>query len=324
MHDSHLDEPCASRRIPAPDHREVAVRTVMVLAAATMLVEIVVGWTTHSMALLADGWHMATHVGALGVASLSYWAARRYATQSSFGFGTGKISALAGYTNALVLGGAAIMMVIESARRLAAPQQIDFATSLPVAIGGLIVNLVSMRILHARDETAEAHHEDGHHHAHHHHDHNHRAVALHLVADAFTSALAIGALAIGYMTGIRWLDAVTGIVGGFVVMHWVVGLCRHTSVELLDCDPAGALQQAARTALEQMDDVRVIDLHVWSLGRGQHGCVATLIASQPHDPDVYRNRILAVPSLVHVTVEVRRCHGHHETSQPMLGRLRAM
>jgi cation diffusion facilitator family transporter len=278
----------------------------MIVTAAAMVIEIVVGSVTHSMALLADGWHMATHVGALAVASASYWVARRYATRNTFGFGTGKISALAGYTNALALGAVAIVMLIESVQRFSSAAPIDFATSLPVAVGGLAVNVLSIWIL--QDDHDEHDH-------HHHHDHNHRAVALHVVADAFTSALAIAALGIGYATGIQWLDALTGIVGACAIMHWVATLCRHTSCELLDLDPAGALQQEVRARLQQIDDVRVLDLHVWSIGRGQHGCVATLIASAPRTPDDYRQRVLAIPRVAHVTIEVRRCHGDHANEQ---------
>lgn len=292
---------CASRRPPPPpDHRERSVRAVMVLATVTMIAEIVVGYTTHSMALLADGWHMATHVGALAIASASYVLARRYAAHASFGFGTGKISALAGYTSGLALGAAAIAMLVESVQRLASPEAIDFATSLPVAAGGLLVNLLSLKLLHGHgDDHDEPHDHD------HAHDHNHRAVALHIVADALTSTLAIAALAIGYATGIRWLDAATGIVGALVILHWVVTLCRSTGSELLDVDPEGVMQHRVREVLERIDDVRVVDLHVWPIGRGRYGCVATVVASRPREPDAYREQVLVVRNVSHVTIEVR-------------------
>lgn len=298
----------------------------MVLAGITMIVEIVVGYTTNSMALLADGWHMATHVGALGIASAAYVFARRYASHASFGFGTGKVSALAGYTSGLALAAAAIAMLVESIQRLFHRGEIDFATSIPVAIVGLIVNVVSVVLLDVRDHRADAadthgdnehDHQHGHHdhHAHHHdhhHDHNHRAVLLHVLADALTSTLAIAALVVGYFTGVTWLDAITGIVGSLVILHWVVSLSRSTARELLDIDPEGALQLQVRRTLERAKDTHVLDLHVWSLGGGRYGCVTTLSTSVPEEARFYRELVLSTSkTIAHVTVEVRRCEGDH-------------
>jgi len=315
MHSTNEYNACASRDLlPTPGRHERGVRAVMLLAAATMVVEIAVGYTTRSMALLADGWHMATHVGALAIASVSYVLARRYAAHASFGFGTGKISALAGYTSALVLGIAALAMLVESMRRLAGPGEIDFASSLPVAVGGLVVNLTSIALLHHHE-----HDDHGHDHGevdrHVHHDHSHRAVVLHVFADALTSALAIAALLVGYLTDIAWLDAATGIVGGAVIVHWAIELCRVTTIELLDVDPSGTLQQRVRDALERVDDTRVLDLHVWSLGGGRHGCVATVIASEPLPPAAYHARILSACEFSHLTIEIQRCDDDHRQSR---------
>lgn len=266
MH-SHAEHPCVSHHVSPPDRRERGVRAVLGLAAVTMVVEIVVGYRTGSMALLADGWHMATHVGALAIASLAYVLARRYATHVSFGFGTGKIAALAGYTSGLGLGAAAVAMVVESVQRLVDPGPVDFAASMPVAFVGLAVNLASIALLEQRGEHG---HEHAHHpHERHHHDHNHRAVVVHVIADALTSALAIVAIIVGYVSGAAWLDAITGIVGAAVILHWVASLCRTASADLLDVDPAGERQRAVRAALEAMEDVRVVDLHVWPLGGGR-------------------------------------------------------
>lgn len=297
-------------------------RAVLGLTAVTMVVEIVVGYQTRSMALLADGWHMATHVGALAIASVAYVLARRYSTHASFGFGTGKIAALAGYTSGLGLGAAAVAMVVESTQRLAAPSSVDFAASLPVAIVGLVVNLASIALLEARekptDRAGDEHH--GHRHGHHdhphhgHHDHNHRAVLVHVIADALTSTLAIVAIVAGYLSGVVWLDAITGLVGAAVILQWVVSLCRTTTADLLDLDPGGRRQRQVRAALEAMDGVQVVDLHVWPLGDGRHGCVATLLAASPLAVDTYRRRVLATGEVAHLTIEVRR--GGHEHDAP--------
>lgn len=303
MHDGlATSEECAARRAPVPRRRERGVLLVVLLTAAMMGVEIVVGYATHSMALLADGWHMATHVGALGLASAAYWVSRRFAGHRAFAFGTGKVRALAGYTSAVALGLVAIAMVVESVERLLRPHAIDFVSSLPVAVLGLLVNLVSVFLLHAHEDEDDDH--DGE------HDHNHRAALMHVVADAFTSVLAITALLAGRFLGWAWLDAVSGIVGGFVILKWGAGLSRNAAFELLDVSPSSAVEDEIRVVLEALDDVRVSDLHVWSLGGGKKSCVVTVITAAPREARCYREA-LARFELAHLTIEVQRCEGGH-------------
>lgn len=308
-------------------------RWVVALTAITMVVEIMVGYASGSMALLADGWHMATHVGALSLASAAYVLSRRYAGHRAFAFGTGKVHALAGFTSALLLGVVAVSMLFESIARLLRPEKVDFDTALPVALIGLVVNLLSVALLHAHHDRAPlgptgahlAHADDGHAHAQghdehgstSHHDHNHRAVLLHVIADAFTSVLAICALLAGRWLDVPWLDAVTGIVGGVVILHWGLGLVRDTGAELLDVVPSEHLEADIRRVLERMDDVRVCDLHLWSLGRGQRSCLVTLITSIPREPQVY-HEALASFHLAHLTIEVQRCthHTSNDSSGP--------
>ncbi len=289
---------CTVPRTTIAPRKERRVLAVVILTAAMMVAELVAGYATGSMALLADGWHMATHVGALGLASAAYALARRYAMHRAFTFGTGKIHALAGYTSAVVLGLVAVAMIVESAARLLSPRSIDFTSSLPVAIVGLVVNLASVALLHD-------HEDDDHDDLHHDHDHNHRAALLHVVADTFTSALAIAALVVGLTTGWIWLDSVTGIVGGVVILAWGVGLCRNTGMALLDVEPSPALARNIRSALEAVDDVRVRDLHVWAIGRGARSCIATVVSATPRDVTEYRQR-LAGFGLAHLTIEVQR------------------
>lgn len=302
MHDEiATPEECAARRALAPRRRERGVQLVVLLTAAMMGVEIVVGYATNSMALLADGWHMATHVGALGLASAAYWVSRRFAGHRAFAFGTGKVRALAGYTSAVALGLVAIAMVVESLQRLLRPHVIDFVSSLPVAVLGLVVNLVSVFLLHAHDDDHDHDHE---------HDHNHRAAFMHVIADTFTSGLAIAALLAGRFLGWSWLDAVSGIVGGLVILKWGVGLSRSAAFELLDVALSSALEDEIRLALEALDDVRVRDLHVWSLGGGAKSCVVTLVTAAPRDARSYREA-LARFALAHLTIEVQRCEEGH-------------
>lgn len=304
MHDElATPEQCAARRAPVPRRRERGVQLVVLLTAAMMGVEIVVGYATHSMALLADGWHMATHVGALGLASAAYWVSRRFAEHRAFALGTGKVRALAGYTSAVALGLVALAMVVESVERLLRPHAIDFVSSLPVAVLGLLVNLVSVCLLHAREDEDDDH--DGE------HDHNHRAAVMHVVADAFTSVLAIAALLAGRFLGWAWLDAVAGIVAGFVILKWGAGLSRNAAFELLDLSPSSAVEDEIRVVLEALDDVRVSDLHVWSLGGGRKSCVVTVITAAPREARCYREA-LARFELAHLTIEVQRCVQGHE------------
>jgi cation diffusion facilitator family transporter len=304
MHDEITRlEDCAARRALAPRRRERGVQLVVLLTAAMMGVEIVVGYATNSMALLADGWHMATHVGALGLASAAYWVSRRFAGHRAFAFGTGKVRALAGYTSAVALGLVAIAMMVESLERLLRPHAIDFVNSLPVAVLGLVVNVVSVFLLHAHDDDD---HDDDHE-----HDHNHRAAFMHVVADIFTSVLAIAALLGGRFLGWSWPDAVSGIVGGLVILKWGAGLSRDAAFELLDVFPSSAIEDEIRTVLEALDDVRVRDIHVWSLGGGAKSCVVTLVTAAPRDARSYREA-LAHFALAHLTIEVQRCEDGHE------------
>lgn len=292
---------CPVRQPEPPHARERGVRAVIALTATMMFVEIVVGYATNSMALSADGWHMATHVAAFGMAALGYTISRRFATHKAFAFGTGKVHALAGYTSAIVLAIVSILMMVESISRLADPERIDYASSLPVAVIGLAVNLLSIWLLHDREGTDHDHDDD---HEHHHHDHNHRAAVLHVIADALTSSLAIAALLTGRWLGWRWLDPVTGIIGGIVILSWAFGLCRHASHELLDFRRGDANEATIRSTLEELGDVHVHDLHVWSLGRGRLGCIVTLVSPTPRRPAVYRALILERCPISHLTIEV--------------------
>ncbi|MFZ5951141.1 MAG: CDF family Co(II)/Ni(II) efflux transporter DmeF, partial [Candidatus Rifleibacteriota bacterium] len=189
---------------------------VIILTGITMLVEIAAGILTGSMALLADGWHMSTHAFALGITYFAYVMARKYQGSSVFGFGTGKFGILSGYTSALFLGATAVYMIAESVERLITPVVIAFDQAILVAVIGLIVNVFSIWLLHSgegdhshdhdHDHDHHQNHEDQDHqngsldhdhHDHDHHDHNIRAAYLHVIADAFTSVLAIVALISG-------------------------------------------------------------------------------------------------------------------------------
>lgn len=304
MHSEAIEQFRHSHDHVMVSHHEKRTRWVVAITAAMMVVELVVGTLTHSMALTADGWHMATHAGALGMSALAYWFARTRSKEESFSFGTGKVYALAGYTSAVVLGIVALLMFGESIRRLLRPEAIQFSQALPVAIVGLLVNLASVKLLDADD-----HADGGADHGHHHHDHNLRAAYFHVLADAFTSVLAIAALVGGRYAGWKFLDPLMGIVGGAVILRWSVGLCRGAARQLLDMVSSPALAQTIRKRLE-VGDVRVTDLHLWELAPGRRGCIVSLVTEAPEDTAVYKSLLEGIDGIAHLTIEVQRCPGH--------------
>ena len=273
---------------------------VIALTAITMIVEIAAGWAFGSMALLADGWHMATHAGALSISALAYHYAQRHRNDPRFTFGTGKLGDLAAYTSAVALGIAALLIAWESLARLVTPVPIAFATAIAVAVAGLIVNLASAVLLHEGREHRHGHDASGtHHHA---HDHNLRAAYLHVVADALTSVLAIAGLLAGALLGWAAMDPLVGLVGAVVIARWSLGLLRQAGAVLLDVAPTG--HAAAIRDLLERDGDRVSDLHVWRVGPGHHAAVVALVSPRPQPPERYRERLAGVPGLSHVTVEV--------------------
>jgi cation diffusion facilitator family transporter len=286
---------------------EQRTRAVVLLTVAMMIGELVVGAVTGSMALTADGWHMATHAGALALALFAYWYARTRAGTGLYTFGTGKVYALAGYSSGLVLGVVALWMMGESIARLVARPSVDFADALPVAVLGLVVNVVSMLLLGHGHEYADHDHDHDDHDHHHHHDHNLRAAYLHVLADALTSVLAIAALIAGRYAGWWFLDPAMGIVGGVLIARWSVGLCRDASRQLLDAVPSRELARRISERLESIDDVRVADLHLWEIAPGRQGCIVSLVTEAPRDTTFYREAILGEVALAHLTVEVHRC-----------------
>ncbi len=292
---------------------ERGTRRVVLLTAAMMVVEIVAGWLTNSMALLADGWHMGTHVVALGIAAFAYWYARKHANDPRFAFGTWKVGVLAGFASAIVLGLVAVYMVYESVGRVLNPVPIRYGDAILVAVIGLAVNLLSAWFLHGHD----GHHDHDHGHSHgddhahgHGHDLNLRAAYLHVLADALTSVLAIIALLGGQFFGWDFLDPVMGIVGAIVISVWAWGLVRQTSRVLLDREMDAPVVGEIREALDDGDAV-IVDLHVWRVGPGKFACIVGLVAADPLPPDEYKQRVQVHEELVHVTVEVHRCHGVH-------------
>lgn len=313
------------------DHARNERRTwiVIVLCGAMMVAEIAGGWMFHSMALIADGLHMATHAGAILLAALAYGFARRHARDERFAFGTGKVGDLAAFASAIALAMIALFIGIESVGRLLHPLPIAFGAAIPIAVLGLAVNLASALALHGgpghdhnhdHEHNHEHDHDHGHAHAHGHHhhhdhdppgigdsrDHNLRTAYIHVLADAAVSLLAIFGLAVGSVFGWVWMDAVMGIVGALVIANWAFGLLKTAGAVLLDMQPGEEIRRAIAARVE-IDGDRLADLHLWRVGPGHHAAILGLVSHEARRPAEVRARLAGLPGLSHVTVEVDLC-----------------
>ncbi len=278
---------------------------VIVVTAVMMVVEIITGMLFGSMALLADGLHMASHAAALSINAFAYIYARRHAHDKRFSFGTGKVNALGGFSGAVLLAVFAVMMVVESVVRLVNPVAIAFNQAIFVAIIGLVVNGLSMLILGHKDGSHHGN-DHGHDHDHHHHDHNLRSAYLHVLADALTSFLAIFALLTAKYVGLIWMDPLMGIVGAIMVSRWSIGLLISTSHVLLDWQASVDIQQKVVDGIQKNGDNRVADLHLWTVGPDIYAAIVSVVTEIPKPPEYYKQLIPSDLKFVHVTVEVNR------------------
>jgi cation diffusion facilitator family transporter len=317
MHSHSLDQWTHDHVFLGSRHSHNERRTWLVVALTTVMMagEIAAGSLFGSMALLADGWHMATHAAALGIAGAAYLFARQHARSSRFAFGTGKFGDLAAFSSAIILAIIAVQVAYESALRLVYPVPISYGEAISVAVLGLAVNLVSAWLLrgshdhdhHGDNRSLREHdHEHSHQHGHHHHDNNLRAAYVHVMADAATSVLAIAALLVATYSGWVWTDPVIGIVGAMVIGSWAYGLIRDSGAVLLDASADDKLEGVIRDRLETRGD-RVTDLHLWQVGPGHRAAVISLISDNPLPSGTYKRRLRGLRGLSHVTIEVEHC-----------------
>lgn len=292
---------------------ERSTRVVMWITAAMMVVEITAGWWYNSMALLADGWHMSSHAVAIGLSAMAYATARRYSKDARFAFGTWKIEILGGFASAIFLLGVAVMMLVGSVERIVSPRPIHYQEAIVIAILGLVVNIVCAMLLgkaHHHDHR-HSHDHDHHHGQEHHHDLNLKSAYLHVIADAATSILAIGALFGGWVFGWSWLDPIMGIVGAVLVAIWAKGLIVDTGKVLLDREMDHPVVDEIREVVETGEDAgetRITDLHVWRVGKQVYSCAITVVT---HDEslttEVVRDRLAVHEEIVHSTIEIHCC-----------------
>ena len=301
-HNFALDSSVAERRT----------RIVIGITATMMIVEIVGGIIFHSMAVLADGWHMGTHVSAFLITAIAYHFSRRHSDDPRYSFGTGKVGVLGGFASAVVLSVVAFLMAGESIHRFIAPLPIHFTEAIGVASVALLVNLVCALLLNVSHGHSHAHGHD--HHGHDHHDDlNLRAAYLHVLADAFTTLAAICALLAGKFFNWSLLDPAVGLLGSVVVFSWAYSLLRATSGILLDRTPESSdLPDEIRCAVESDADSIVTDLHIWQVAAGKFAAIIAVVAHEPKSAAAYRELLREHEELVHVTVEVQYCHDHEQ------------
>ena len=318
------------------NERERRTWSVVALTAAMMILEIVGGTLFGSIALVADGWHMATHVLALAIAGLAYLFARRHIGDPRFSLGTGKFGELAAFGSAIILAMIALGIGYESVLRLLQPVAIHFREAVPIAALGLCVNLASAWLLRESHDHGHGHafvehthhghehddhdgdHDHDHHQAHddhahgagaHHQDSNYRAAYVHVLADALTSVLTIAGLSVAWAFGLNIIDPLVGLVGMIVILSWALGLVRSAGGVLLDTVPDPALAERIRERIETRGD-RLADLHLWQVGPGHAAVIMSVVSDAPQAPSAYKQRLEDLAGLSHVTVEVNQCpHG---------------
>ena len=317
MHDHVFD--------PSNPLAERSTRLVMWITAAMMVIEIAAGWWSNSMALLADGWHMSSHAVAIGLSAFAYAAARRYAQDARFAFGTWKIEVLGGFASAIFLLGVAALMVFGSVERLLSPQPIHYQEAIAIAVLGLLVNIACALIL------GKAHnHSHGHGHDHHGHDHGHghaqgdgphqdlnlKSAYIHVIADAATSVLAIAALVGGWLFGWSWMDPVTGLLGAVLVAVWAKGLIVETGKVLLDREMDHPVVQEIREVVQASGTdgtlTRITDLHVWRVGKNVYSCALSVVTQDVAlTPTRIRECLAVHEEVVHATIEIHQYPGKH-------------
>lgn len=281
---------------------------VLILTAITMVAEIIAGSIFGSMALLADGWHMGTHVAAFLITIYAYHYSSKHADNPAYTFGTGKVGVLGGFASAIALAVVALVMLLESVHRFIDPQIIQFNAAIGVAIIGLLVNIISAFIL--KDDH---HHHDDHDHSHH-HDHNLHAAYMHVLADALTSLLAIIALLSGKYFGWHWLDPMMGIVGAIIITRWSYGLLKQTSPILLDGSIDEDYQLAIKNTIENDSDNRISDIHIWKVSSNHYAAIISLVTHFPKPIEHYKELLSDFHKLSHTTIEVYECKDKPDTS----------
>ena len=309
MHKENLkiyQHPHLFHEVKKSNFNKVAV--VVFITMITMVAEIIVGWLTGSMALLSDGWHMATHASALTITLGAYYFAHKHQKDTQYTFGTWKIEVLGAYTSAISLFFVGLMVIFASVERLFNPVTILYNQALVVAVIGLIINVVCALVIgHGNhDHTEHLHEEDIDHHSHG-HDLNMKSAYFHVIADALTSIFAITALIIAKLFNLGFLDPFIGILSSILIFRWSYLLLRDTSSILLDKDNNQELIKKIKNSIENDDDSRIADIHLWRVGQDKYSCILSIVAHKPKTLNQYKADLQAIHGLAHISVEITTC-----------------
>jgi cation diffusion facilitator family transporter len=314
MHNQHLSHYQHHHTFSSPDlHAEKMTKLVVYLTLSMMIVEIVAGYAYHSMALLADGWHMSTHAVALAIALLAFVIARRHADDRRYAFGTWKIEVLGGFTSGLILGAVGLAMSYVSIERLVNPVPIQYDQAILITALGLGVNFISAFMLKGRHHAHHHSHHDEAAHSHAEHSHeksanlNLKAAYLHVIADAATSVFAIIALVGAKYLNWVWLDPLMGIAGAALILRWTYGLLKETGTILVDRENSGVLAEQIKQTIEDDRETKISDLHLWKVGMNKYACIISLVTANPQDIAFYKQKLEKLEELAHLTVEINIC-----------------
>ncbi|MHB9138917.1 MAG: CDF family Co(II)/Ni(II) efflux transporter DmeF [Victivallaceae bacterium] len=314
MHTQHLSQYQHPHIFSSPDLRaEKMTERVVYLTLFMMIAEIVAGYAYHSMALLADGWHMSTHTVALAIALLAFVIARRHADDRRYAFGTWKIEVLGGFTSGLILGAVGLAMSYVSIERLVNPVTIQYDQAILITVIGLGVNFLSAFMLRGSHHSHHHSHHDEAAHSHEEHSHeksaslNLKAAYLHVIADAATSVFAIIALVGAKYLNWVWLDPLMGIAGAALILRWTYGLLKETGTILVDRESSGVLAEQIKQTIENDGETKISDLHLWKVGMNKYACIISLVTANPQNIAFYKQKLEKFEELAHLTIEINIC-----------------
>ena len=270
----------------------------LVLVLVYMVAEVIGGLLTNSLALLADAGHMLSDAGSLGLALFAMWVARKPRSAGKT-FGYHRTEILAALANGLTLVVVAVFIVIEAWERFESPQPVDGSTMMWIAVGGLIVNLAGLKILHA------GHGHDG-------DSLNLKGAWLHVLADTLGSVQAIGAGALIWAFGWDIADPIASVLIALLVFGSSWPLLRDAVNVLLEGTPPHIDADEVADALRGVDGVESIhDLHIWTITSGFESLSVHARVQNREGDDL----LAEIRTMLHDRFGIEHCTVQIETSE---------
>ncbi|MCX7989395.1 MAG: CDF family Co(II)/Ni(II) efflux transporter DmeF [Aquificaceae bacterium] len=276
-------------------HKKVLI--ILLITLATMFTEVVAGYLFNSVALMADGVHMSTHVLAFAITYTAYYLAKKWSKEGSFTFGTWKVEVLGAYTSGILLFFASFLLLEEAFSKLLGGGDVEYDQALVVAFIGLGVNLLSAYLLHG-----EHHHEDKAH-----RDLNLHGAFLHVLADLLTSVLAIIGLLTGKFLGLWFMDPLMALLGFVLIIRWSLGLMRESASILLDREGKNPMLERIIKTLEEDGESRVYDIHLLRVHKDKYACIVGIETTGNYDLGYYQKLISGFREIAHATIELKSC-----------------